>query len=182
MAPPMARPATRDLLDRLLGRARDAPASPLGAPPALRLAILVCMDARIDPLELLGLAPGDAHVVRNAGGLATDDAIRSLTLSQRLLGTRQVLVLQHTGCGLLGLDDDAFAEAVAGDAGVRPPWRAGGIGDLDESVRATVARLRASPFLLHREAVRGGIVDLERGGVREVPAGGWDVASGRRPG
>jgi carbonic anhydrase len=159
-------------IDALLARAADAGASPLPAPPRLRLAILTCMDARIDPLGLLGLAPGEAHVVRNAGGIADDGAVRSLAISQRKLGTREILVAQHTGCGMIGLDDEAFALEVERDAGRRPPWSAGGFPDLDESVRATVRALRADPLLPHRGGVRGAVIDLRAGGVREVAVDG----------
>jgi carbonic anhydrase len=155
-------------IDALLARAAGAAASPLPAPPRLRLAILTCMDARIDPLALLGLAPGEAHVVRNAGGIVDAGAARSLAISQRKLGTREILVAQHTGCGMIGLDDEAFALEVERDAGRRPPWAAGGFPDLDESVCATVRSLRADPVLPHRDRVRGAVIDLGAGGVREV--------------
>jgi len=128
------------------------------------------MDARIDPLALLDLALGDAHVIRNAGGIVDEGAVRSLVISQRKLATREVLVLQHTGCGLLGLDDAAFAQEVEADSGVRPAWAAGGFSDLDESVRRSVAALRAEPALPHRDRVRGAVVDLATGVVREVGA------------
>jgi carbonic anhydrase len=129
------------------------------------------MDARIDPLSLLGLEPGQVHVIRNAGGIVDEGAVRSLAISQRMLGTREVLVLQHTGCGLIGLDDEAFAREVERDSGIRPAWRAGGFADLDESVRAAVAALGAERALPHRDRVRGAIVDLVAGGVREVVVG-----------
>ena len=128
------------------------------------------MDARIDPLALLELAVGDAHVVRNAGGIVDEGAVRSLVISQRKLATREVLVLQHTGCGVLGLDDEAFAREIEADSGVRPAWAGGGFADLDESVRRSVAALRAEPALPHRDRVRGAVVDLATGLVREVGA------------
>jgi carbonic anhydrase len=140
--------------------------------PRRRLAILTCMDARIDPLALLGLTLGDAHVIRNAGGIADAGAVRSLVISQRKLATREVLVLQHTGCGVLGLDDEAFAREIEADSGVRPAWSGGGFTDLDESVRRSVAALRAEPALPRRDAVRGAVVDLATGAVREVAAAG----------
>jgi carbonic anhydrase len=142
-----------------------------GAQPRRGLAILTCMDARIDPLALLGLAVGDAHVIRNAGGIVEDGAVRSLVISQRKLATREVLVLQHTGCGLLGLDDEAFAREIQDEAGVRPAWAGGGFADLEESVRSSVAALRAERALPRRDRVRGAIVDLTTGEVREVAAG-----------
>ena len=159
-------------IDALLARAAGAGASPLPAAPRLRLAILTCMDARIDPLALLGLAPGEAHVVRNAGGIADDGAVRSIAISQRKLGTREILVAQHTGCGMIGLDDEAFAREVERDSGRRPPWAAGGFPELEESVRAAVRGLRADLFLPHRGGVRGAVIDLRAGGVREVAVDG----------
>jgi carbonic anhydrase len=159
-------------IDAVLARAATAAASPLPAPPALRLAILTCMDARIDPLGLLGLEPGEAHVVRNAGGIADDGAVRSLAISQRKLGTREVLVAQHTGCGMIGLDDEDFAREIERDAGRRPRWAAGGFPDLDESVRDAVRALRADGALPHRDRVRGAVIDLRAGGMREVVVDG----------
>jgi carbonic anhydrase len=142
-----------------------------GARPRRGLAILTCMDARIDPLALLGLAVGDAHVIRNAGGIVDDGTVRSLVISQRKLATREVLILQHTGCSVLGLDDEAFAREIEADAGVRPAWAGGGFTDLEESVRSSVAALRAGRTLPRRDRVRGAIVDLATGEVREVAAG-----------
>ncbi len=139
-----------------------------GAEPRRGLAVLTCMDARIDPLGLLGLARGDAHVIRNAGGIVDDGAVRSLVISQRKLATREVLVLQHTGCGVLGLDDEAFAREIEADSGLRPPWAGGGFDDLDESVRRSVEALRAEPALPRRDAIRGAVVNLATGQVREV--------------
>jgi carbonic anhydrase len=135
--------------------------------PRRRLAVLTCMDARIDPLALLGLQRGDAHVIRNAGGLATDDAVRSLAASQRMLGTEQVIVVMHDGCGLLGGSDEEFAAALAAD-GAHPGWRLGAFGDVEEAVRAGVARLRASAELPHRDDIRGFVFDPETGRLREV--------------
>jgi len=140
------------------------------AEPRRGLAILTCMDARIDPLALLGLAVGDAHVIRNAGGIVDDGAVRSLVISQRTLATSAVLVLQHTGCGVLGLDDEALAREIEADSGVRPAWAGGGFADLDESVRRSVEALRAEPALPRRDRVRGAVVDLATGEVREVAA------------
>lgn len=145
--------------------------SPAGGPrPRRGLAILTCMDSRIDPLALLGLALGEAHVIRNAGGIVDQGAVRSLVISQRKLATREVLVLQHTGCGVLGLDDEAFAREIEADAGVRPAWGGGGFADLDESVRRSVEALRAEPALPRRDAIRGAVLDLATGEVREVAA------------
>jgi carbonic anhydrase len=159
-------------IDAMLARAAGSAPSTLPRPPRLRMAILTCMDARIDTRSLFGLAAGDAHVLRNAGGIVDEGALRSLVISQRMLGTREVLVLQHTGCGLIGLDDEAFARDVERDSGRRPEWRAGGFADLEESVRRTVALLRSEPTLPHRDRVRGAVLDLSAGGVREVDPGG----------
>lgn len=126
------------------------------------------MDARIDPAALLGLGSGEAHVIRNAGGIADEGAMRSLAISQRMLGTREILVVQHTRCGMIGLDDEAFAREVERDSGRRPPWAAGGFPDLEESVRATVAALRGEGALAHRDAVRGAVLELETMTLRPV--------------
>jgi carbonic anhydrase len=142
--------------------------SELKAPPRLKVAILTCMDARIDPARVLGLEPGDAHVIRNGGGLVTDDALRSLAISQHYLGTEEILVIQHTRCGMLGLDEEEFARRVEGSTGIRPPWPAGGFSDLEASVRDGVRRIRASGFLADAENVRGFVYEVETGRVREV--------------
>jgi carbonic anhydrase len=140
----------------------------LAPAPRLGVAIVTCMDARIDPARALGLEPGDAHVIRNAGGLVTDDVIRSLAISQHELGTREVLVIQHTRCGLLGLDDAELAQRLEAAAGSAPAWSGGGFDDLEASVRDGVARIRGCPFLPHRERVRGFVYEVETGAVREV--------------
>jgi carbonic anhydrase len=140
------------------------PYAGLAAPPALKLAILTCMDARIDPARVFGLEPGDAHVIRNAGGIVTDDAIRSLAISQHYLGTGEILVVQHTRCGLLGLDDDEFGRRL----GAQPPWSAGGFTDLEASLRDGVRRIQASPFLRRTDRVRGFVYEVESGHVRQV--------------
>lgn len=160
------RPAS--VVDALLFRGSRNPPSVLDNRPSLRLAVVACMDARLDLFSILGLGTGQVHVIRNAGGLVDEGAIRSLAVSQRMLGTREILILQHTQCGLHGLDDEDFAEAVARDTGRRPAWRAGGFADLEESVRRQIRRARSALEIPHRDAVRGAIVDLERGGVREV--------------
>lgn len=161
------------IVDQILRRAAHAPTG-LTSSPSLRLAIVTCMDARIDPLAVFGLAPGDAHVIRNAGGRVGPQALRSLALSQRVLGTREVLIAQHTGCGLHGLDDQELAAAIARETGARPQWTAGGFDDLEESVRAAIRTARTAPELIHRDRVRGAIIDLERGGVREVVEQAWE--------
>jgi carbonic anhydrase len=140
----------------------------LGAPPLRRLAVVTCMDSRIDVFGALGLDLGQAHIIRNAGGLATDDVLRSLVLSQRALGTREVMLLSHTRCGLHHLDEAALAEEVTGEAGSPPPFAFGAFTDLDATVRASVQRLRSSPWLPHREMVRGFVFDVDTGLLREV--------------
>ena len=134
--------------------------------PAKQLAVVTCMDARLDPHEILGLELGDAHVIRNAGGIVTDDVVRSLAISQRLLGTREVVVIQHTGCGLLTFTDEEFARRLHEETGTRPEWSAGAFPDLDENVRESVARLEADPF--NAGSVRGFVYELEAGRLREV--------------
>jgi carbonic anhydrase len=136
--------------------------------PAKPVAVLTCMDARIDPHRMLGLAEGDAHVIRNAGGVANDDAIRSLVVSQRKLGTREVLVILHTDCGMRTFAEDAFAEQLEAETGVRPAWQTTSFNEIEADVRRAVARVRSSPFLPHVDAVRGFVYELETGLLREV--------------
>jgi carbonic anhydrase len=139
-------------------------------PPAPRrkLAVLACMDARIDPARLLGLEEGDAHVIRNAGGVVTDDALRSLAISQHLLGTEEVVLIKHTDCGMLALSDDEFADRLERETGSRPEWRAHGFADLEQAVRDGVERIRSSPFVPRSERVRGLVYEVETGRLREV--------------
>jgi carbonic anhydrase len=139
-----------------------------GAAPQRRLAVVACMDARLDVARVLGLEPGDAHVIRNAGGVVTDDVIRSVAISQRALDTREVLVIQHTDCGMAKLDETAFRDELTRDAGVEPPFAIRTFSDLEQSVRDAVAALRSSPFLAHRDAVRGAIFDVETGELRDL--------------
>jgi carbonic anhydrase len=126
------------------------------------------MDARLDPNAVLGLQEGDAHVIRNAGGVVTDDAIRSLAVSQRLLGTEEVVVIHHTGCGMLTLNDDEFKRSIQEEVGIKPTWSAESFGDLDEDVRQSVARIRASPFIPRKDSIRGFVYEVETGRLREV--------------
>jgi carbonic anhydrase len=135
--------------------------------PSRRVAVLACMDARIDVSRLLGLADGEAHVLRNAGGVVTDDVIRSLAISQRLLGTTEVIVIQHTDCGLSRVDDN-FRRRLRDDAGVEPTWESEAFGDLEESVRRSLERIRSSPFVPDRGAVRGFVYDVRTGALAEV--------------
>jgi carbonic anhydrase len=126
------------------------------------------MDTRIDLFPMLGIERGDAHIIRNAGGLVTDDAIRSLSASQRLLGTEEVVVVMHDGCGLHGASEDEFAESLAED-GVLPNWRLGAFDDVESTLRHSLARLRAAPELPARDHVRGFVFNPETGSLREVP-------------
>jgi carbonic anhydrase len=139
----------------------------LPARPARGVAVVACMDARMDVYRLLGLAIGDAHVIRNAGGVVTEDTIRSLTVSQHVLGTREVVVVHHTRCGLQGADEAAFAEQVEQATGQRPPWSMRAFPDVDDDVRESIRLIRESPYLLSRE-VRGTVYDVGTGRLREV--------------
>jgi carbonic anhydrase len=159
--------------DRMLAEA-GARAEQLAAPglsprPRRRVAVLACMDTRIDLFPMLGLQRGDAHIIRNAGGLVTDDAIRSLSASQRLLGTEEIVVVMHDGCGLHGASEDQFAQALAAD-GVLPTWRLGAFEDVEETLRHSLMRLRACPELPARDRIRGFVFDPESGRLREVRA------------
>ncbi|MFE6774769.1 beta-class carbonic anhydrase [Streptomyces sp. NPDC057702] len=146
-----------------------APAAALlGEPPTKHLAVITCMDARIDVYAMLGLERGEAHVIRNAGGAATDDAIRSLVVSQRELLTREVMLIHHTKCGMLGLSDDAFKRDIERETGVRPPWAAEGFERLEEDVRQSVARVLVNPFVPHKKAVRGFVYDVDTQRLHEV--------------
>ena len=140
----------------------------LPAAPARKLAVLTCMDARVDPVELLDLRLGDAHVIRNAGGVVTDDAIRSLSISQHKLGTEEVVLIQHTGCGLLTFTDEEYAAELEADTGERPHWHARTFADLECSVREGVERVRSSPFVPNTATVRGLVYEVETGRLREV--------------
>ena len=140
----------------------------LPLPPAKRVAIVACMDARLNPYGLLGLHEGDAHVIRNAGGVVTDDEIRSLAISQRLLGTEEIMLIHHTDCGMLTFGDDDFRRSVQEETGIKPEWAAETFSDLDEDVRQSIARIKASPFIPRKENVRGFVYEVETGGLREV--------------
>ena len=141
---------------------------PLPTPPSRKLAVVTCMDSRMDVHALLGLALGEAHVLRNAGGIVTEDVVRSLVVSQRLLGTEEIVVIHHTKCGLLDLDEAQFTAALEGDAGSRPMWRPGSFHDVDADVRSCVAQLRNTPYLSHTDRVRGFVFEVETGRLRPV--------------
>jgi carbonic anhydrase len=145
----------------------------LPLPPARRVAVVACMDARLNPYALLGLTEGDAHVIRNAGGVVTDDEIRSLSISQRLLGTEEIMLIHHTDCGMLTFRDDDFRRQVQRDTGIKPEWSAEAFEDLEEDVRQSIARIKASPFIPEKDQVRGFVYEVETGRLREVdqPAG-----------
>jgi carbonic anhydrase len=140
----------------------------LPLPPARRVAIVACMDARLNPYGLLGLSEGDAHIVRNAGGVVTDDEIRSLAISQRLLGTEEIMLIHHTDCGMLTFTDDEFKDRVQQETGIKPEWAAEAFRDLEEDVLQSIARIKASPFIPRKDAVRGFIYEVETGRLREV--------------
>jgi carbonic anhydrase len=140
----------------------------LPMPPARKLAVLACMDARLNPYSLLGLREGDAHIIRNAGGVVTDDEIRSLAISQRLLGTEEIILIHHTDCGMLTFTDDEFKRSVQDDVGIKPQWAAEAFPDLDEDVRQSIARIQASPFIPRKGSVRGFVYEVETGRLREV--------------
>lgn len=138
--------------------------------PAKHLAVVACMDSRLDVHALLGLALGEVHVIRNAGGIVSEDVIRSLAVSQRLLGTREIVLIHHTDCGMLTFRDDELSDAIQREIGRRPPFAFGAFPDLDENVRESIARIRESPFIPHRGAVRGFVFDVRTGRLREVKA------------
>jgi len=141
---------------------------PLPLPPSSHVAVVACMDARLNVYGILGLKDGEAHVIRNAGGVVTDDEIRSLAISQRLLGTTEIILIHHTDCGMLTFTDDGFKRAIQDETGIKPPWSAEAFGDLDEDVRQSVARIKASPFIPYTEAVRGFVFDVATGKLAEV--------------
>ena len=141
---------------------------PLPLPPARGLAVIACMDARLNVYAILGLAEGEAHVIRNAGGVVTDDEIRSLAISQRLLGTREIILIHHTDCGMLTFTDDGFKRAIQDETGIKPEWAAEAFTDLDEDVRQSVARIKASPFIPHKDEIRGFVFDVATGKLNEV--------------
>jgi carbonic anhydrase len=141
---------------------------PLPLPPSKRVAVVACMDARLSVYAMLGLAEGQAHVIRNAGGVITDDAIRSLAISQRLLGTKEIILIHHTDCGMLTFTDDEFKRSIEQDTGIRPSWAAEAFPELEQDVRQSIARIKASPFLPHTDAVRGFVFDVATGKLNVV--------------
>jgi carbonic anhydrase len=141
---------------------------PLPMPPGKGVAVVACMDARLNVYGILGLGEGEAHVIRNAGGVVTDDAIRSLAISQRLLGTHEIILIHHTDCGMLTFTDDEFKAAIADETGIKPPWAAEAFRDLDSDVLQSIRRIKSSPFIPHTDEVRGFVFDVATGGLTEV--------------
>jgi carbonic anhydrase len=159
-------------MDRLLENARSYAEgfdkADLAMPPSRKVAVLACMDARLVPSRILGLKEGDAHIIRNAGGVVDDDAIRSLTISQNLLGTQEIILIHHTDCGMLTFTDDELADKLEHDTGQRPQWRAHAFSDVEQDVRDSIARLRESPFLPNKDSIRGFVFDVKTGELHEV--------------
>ncbi|MFD1813332.1 beta-class carbonic anhydrase [Rhodococcus gannanensis] len=143
---------------------------PLPLPPSRHVAVVACMDARLDVYRILGLQEGEAHVIRNAGGVVTDDEIRSLAISQRLLGTTEIILIHHTDCGMLTFTDDDFKRAIQDEVGIKPAWSAEAFGDLDEDVRQSLRRIETSPFVTATTSLRGFVFDVATGLLREVAA------------
>jgi carbonic anhydrase len=140
----------------------------LPMPPGQKVAVLACMDARLDPARALGLEEGDAHVIRNAGGVASEDAIRSLVISQRLLGTEEIIIIHHTDCGMLTFTDGAVKDSIEADTGIRPSFALEAFPDADADVVQTIARIKASPFIPNKDSIRGFVYEVETGKLREV--------------
>jgi carbonic anhydrase len=161
---------TDQLIERNGDHAREFSGGDLPMPPGKKVAVVACMDARLNVYAILGLSAGDAHVIRNAGGVVTDDVIRSLLISQRLLGTREIVLIHHTDCGMLTFHDDDVKAAVQSDTGIKPPFALEAFGDLDTDIRQSIARIQASPFVPNKSSVRGFVYDVSTGKLREVDA------------
>jgi carbonic anhydrase len=159
---------TDELLENNAAYAESFDKGDLPLPPARGVAVVACMDARLDVHKILGLEEGDAHVIRNAGGVITDDEIRSLTISQRLLGTREIVLVHHTDCGMLTFSDDDLKTQIHEEVGLKPHFSMESFTDLEEDVRQSVARIKASPFVPHKDSVRGFVYEVETGRLREV--------------
>jgi carbonic anhydrase len=159
---------TEELLQNNAAYAQTFEKGDLQLPPARGVAVVACMDARLDVHKILGLKEGDAHVIRNAGGVITDDEIRSLTISQRLLGTREIILIHHTDCGMLTFSDDELKAQIHEDVGLKPHFSMESFLDLEEDVQQSIARIQASPFIPHKQSVRGFIYEVETGRLREV--------------
>jgi len=159
---------TDQLLTNNISYSENFDKGDLPLPPAKKVVVLACMDARLSPYAALGLEEGDAHVIRNAGGVVTDDEIRSLAISQHLLGTEEIILIHHTDCGMLTFTDDDFRLRLQEETGVKPSWAAESFASLDEDVRQSIARIKTSPFVPRTESVRGFVYDVETGQLREV--------------
>jgi len=159
---------TDELVTNAEQYAKDFDKGDLPLPPGKKVAVLACMDARLNPYGLLGLQEGDAHVIRNAGGVVTDDEIRSLSISQRLLGTEEIILIHHTDCGMLTFTDDEFKQGIQDETGIKPEWAAEAFSDLDADVKQSLARIQASPFIPKKDSVRGFVYDVATGALREV--------------
>ena len=155
-------------IEQLVERADRLGSFRIAAPPRLRLAIVTCMDARIDPVQIFGLQRGDAHVLRNAGGVVTDDVLRSLILSQRELGTQEVMLIHHTRCGVYNLPEEKIKAELRQETGSALPFALEGFSDLDDAVRKSMQRVRQSPFLKHHDGVRGFVLNIDTGSLREI--------------
>jgi carbonic anhydrase len=140
----------------------------LSARPARHVAVVACMDARLSVFPVLGLGDGEAHVLRNAGGVVTDDVVRSLSISQRLLGTREIMLIHHTDCGMAKTTEDEFKSAIEAETGIRPPWAVESFTDAEQDVRQSIGRIKASPFIPHKDSVRGFVFDVDTGKLNEV--------------
>ncbi len=160
--------ATDELIENNKAYAAAFDKGDLPLPPGKKVAVVACMDARLNVYGALGLSEGDAHVIRNAGGVVTDDEIRSLAISQRLLGTGEIILIHHTDCGMLTFSDDEFRNAIQQETGIKPEWAAESFPDLEADVRQSIARIKASPFIPHTDSVRGFIYEVETGRLREV--------------
>src|SRR5664279_2766933 len=159
---------TDDLIKNAENYAETFDKGDLPLPPGKHVAVLACMDARLNVYGLLGLQEGDAHVIRNAGGVVTDDEIRSLAVSQRLLGTEEIILIHHTDCGVLTFKDDELKAAIQEETGIKPEWAAESFSDLDQDVRQSIARIKASPFVPKKDSVRGFVYEVQTGKLREV--------------
>jgi carbonic anhydrase len=160
--------ATEELLQNNLDYTESFDKADLPVPPGKNVAVVACMDARLNVYGMLGLEEGDAHVIRNAGGVVTDDVIRSLTISQRLLSTREIVLIHHTDCGMLSFSDDEVKQQIQEDVGIKPGFAMEAFSDLEEDVRQSIRRIQASPFVPHKDNVRGFVYEVETGRLREV--------------
>ena len=159
---------TDELLTNADHYARQFDKGDLPMPPAKKVAVVACMDARLDPQKVLGLGEGDAHVIRNAGGVVTDDEIRSLSISQTLLGTEEIILIHHTDCGMLTFTDEQFSDKLESETGQRPDWSANCFDDLEGDVRESIARIRTSPFIPNKDSIRGFVYDVQTGRLNEI--------------